>query len=70
MTGVWWPSGRVLVCMISLPLYFYFQKTTFQGLSQEALNLCIQSLANAKDGITKRKVGTVLMFLFCAKHSF
>ena len=43
--------------LIWVNLFCLFQKTTFQGLSQEALQSCIQSLANAKEGITKRKVG-------------
>ena len=37
------------------------QKTTFQGLSQEALQACVESLKNARDGITKRKVGALLL---------
>ena len=40
--------------------FLYLQKTTFQGLSQEALQSCIESLKNAKDGIIKRKVNNIL----------
>lgn len=36
----------------------FFQRTVFQGLSQEALSACIQSLLSASDIILKNKVGT------------
>lgn len=39
-------------------LLVFFQKAVFQGLSQEALSACIQSLLKASDIILKNKVGT------------
>lgn len=36
----------------------FFQRAVFQGLSQEALSACIQSLLKASDIILKNKVGT------------
>ncbi|XP_052216084.1 conserved oligomeric Golgi complex subunit 3-like isoform X2 [Dreissena polymorpha] len=52
--GMWYPTVRRTLVTLS-KLYRCIDKTTFQGLSQEALQMCIQSLLNAKEGITKRK---------------
>ncbi|XP_060583115.1 conserved oligomeric Golgi complex subunit 3-like isoform X2 [Ruditapes philippinarum] len=52
--GMWYPTVRRTLVTLS-KLYRCIDKTTFQGLSQEALQSCIQSLINAKEGITKRK---------------
>ena len=38
-----------------------FQRAVFQGLSQEALSACIQSLLKASEVILKNKVGTALV---------
>ncbi|KAL4220407.1 Golgi transport complex subunit 3 [Mactra antiquata] len=52
--GMWYPTVRRTLVTLS-KLYRCIDKTTFQGLSQEALQSCIESLIDAKDGITKRK---------------
>lgn len=64
--GMWYPTVRRTLVTLS-KLYRCIDKTTFQGLSQEALQSCIQSLKIAKEGITKRKT---LMDgqLFLIKH--
>lgn len=52
---------------VCIYIFAYPQRTTFQGLSQEALSACIHSLSAAKDGIIKRK--TVMDGeLFLIKH--
>ncbi|KAL5004833.1 hypothetical protein ScPMuIL_018289 [Solemya velum] len=64
--GMWYPTVRRTLVTLS-KLYRCIDRTTFQGLSQEALLACIQSMKNAKDGITKRK--TLLDGqLFLIKH--
>lgn len=45
----------------------FFQRAVFQGLSQEALSACIQSLLKASDIILKNKVGTQKYFVFLLK---
>lgn len=52
--GMWYPTVRRTLVTLS-KLYRCIDRTTFQGLSQEALQSCIQSLLLAKDGIIKRK---------------
>ncbi|XP_060063849.1 conserved oligomeric Golgi complex subunit 3-like [Ylistrum balloti] len=64
--GMWYPTVRRTLVTLS-KLYRCIDKTTFQGLSQEALQSCIQSLQNAKDGITKRK-NVLDGELFIIKH--
>ncbi|XP_067948240.1 conserved oligomeric Golgi complex subunit 3-like [Watersipora subatra] len=52
--GMWYPTVRkTLVCLSKLSRCI--DSTTFQGLSQEALSFCIQSLQIAKKLITSRK---------------
>uniref|UniRef100_A0A6J0UUR3 Conserved oligomeric Golgi complex subunit 3 n=1 Tax=Pogona vitticeps TaxID=103695 RepID=A0A6J0UUR3_9SAUR len=52
--GMWYPTvRRTLVCLSKL--YRCIDKTVFQGLSQEALSACIQSLLVASESITKNK---------------
>lgn len=54
MHGMWFPSvRRVLVCLSKL--YRCIDKTVFQGLSQEALQACVQSLVQASRGIRNRQ---------------
>lgn len=54
MHGMWFPTvRRVLVCLSKL--YRCIDKTIFQGLSQEALQACVQSLVNASNGIRTRQ---------------
>ncbi|OWF49103.1 conserved oligomeric Golgi complex subunit 3-like isoform X2 [Mizuhopecten yessoensis] len=64
--GMWYPTVRRTLVTLS-KLYRCIDKTTFQGLSQEALQSCIQSLQNAKEGITKRK-NVLDGELFIIKH--
>lgn len=44
--------------------WIFFQRAVFQGLSQEALSACIQSLLKASDIILKNKVGTSITLHF------
>ncbi|ESO96117.1 hypothetical protein LOTGIDRAFT_116220 [Lottia gigantea] len=64
--GMWYPTVRRTLVTLS-KLYRCIDRTTFQGLSQEALQACIESLKKAEDGITKRKVA-VDGQLFLVKH--
>ncbi|XP_051870178.1 conserved oligomeric Golgi complex subunit 3 [Pristis pectinata] len=64
--GMWYPTvRRTLVCLSKL--YRCIDRTVFQGLSQEALSACIQSLLGAADSITKNKTVTDGQ-LFLIKH--
>ncbi|GAB1606416.1 conserved oligomeric Golgi complex subunit 3-like isoform X1 [Argonauta hians] len=64
--GMWYPTVRRTLVTLS-KLYRCIARTTFQGLSQEALQSCIKSLNVAKDGIVKRK--TLLDgHMFMIKH--
>ncbi|XP_067128052.1 conserved oligomeric Golgi complex subunit 3 [Centruroides vittatus] len=52
--GMWYPTvRRTLVCLSKL--YRCLDKTIFQGLSQEVLAMCIQSLITASNQISKNK---------------
>ena len=44
-----WSDTGLCVCVV-------FQRAVFQGLSQEALSACIQSLLKASEVILKNKV--------------
>ncbi|XP_069061507.1 conserved oligomeric Golgi complex subunit 3 isoform X2 [Pleurodeles waltl] len=64
--GMWYPTvRRTLVCLSKL--YRCIDRTVFQGLSQEALSACIQSLLLASDLITKNKA-QIDGQLFLIKH--
>uniref|UniRef100_A0A4W3J795 Conserved oligomeric Golgi complex subunit 3 n=1 Tax=Callorhinchus milii TaxID=7868 RepID=A0A4W3J795_CALMI len=64
--GMWYPTvRRTLVCLSKL--YRCIDRAVFQGLSQEALSACIQSLLAAADSITKNKTQTDGQ-LFLIKH--
>ncbi|XP_032888764.1 conserved oligomeric Golgi complex subunit 3 [Amblyraja radiata] len=64
--GMWYPTvRRTLVCLSKL--YRCIDRMVFQGLSQEALFACIQSLLGAADLITKNKTLTDGQ-LFLIKH--
>ncbi|BFZ06191.1 hypothetical protein BsWGS_09229 [Bradybaena similaris] len=65
--GMWYPTVRRTLVTLS-KLYRCIDKTTFQGLSQEALQACIVSLKNAREGIVKRKQSTLDGELFLIKH--
>ncbi|KAL3848397.1 hypothetical protein ACJMK2_019255 [Sinanodonta woodiana] len=64
--GMWYPTVRRTLVTLS-KLYRCIDKTTFQGLSQEALQSCIASLINAMEGIAKRKTSLDGQ-LFMIKH--
>lgn len=52
--GMWYPTvRRTLVCLSRL--YRCVDRPIFQGLSQEALNFCIQSVSSAGHQIASRK---------------
>ncbi|KAG5833484.1 hypothetical protein ANANG_G00276420 [Anguilla anguilla] len=64
--GMWYPTvRRTLVCLSKL--YRCIDRAVFQGLSQEALSACIQSLLKASDVITKNKT-QIDGQLFLIKH--
>ncbi|XP_038049939.1 conserved oligomeric Golgi complex subunit 3-like isoform X2 [Patiria miniata] len=64
--GMWYPTvRRTLVCLSKL--YRCIDKAIFQGLSQETLLSCIQSLVVAELGIVKRQTELDGM-LFLVKH--
>uniref|UniRef100_A0AAY4DLG7 Conserved oligomeric Golgi complex subunit 3 n=1 Tax=Denticeps clupeoides TaxID=299321 RepID=A0AAY4DLG7_9TELE len=64
--GMWYPTvRRTLVCLSKL--YRCIDRAVFQGLSQEALSACIQSLLKASDVILKNK-SQIDGQLFLIKH--
>ncbi|KAK2188450.1 hypothetical protein NP493_132g06036 [Ridgeia piscesae] len=64
--GMWYPTvRRTLVCLSKL--YRCIDKTTFQGLSQETLSMCVHSLVKASDLIVKKK-SLLDSQLFLIKH--
>lgn len=64
--GMWYPTvRRTLVCLSRL--YRCVDRPIFQGLSQEALTYCIQSLTNATQSISTKK-SSVDGKLFEIKH--
>lgn len=64
--GMWYPTvRRTLVCLSRL--YRCVDRPIFQGLSQEALTYCIQSLASASQSISANK-SSVDGKLFEIKH--
>lgn len=64
--GMWYPTvRRTLVCLSKL--YRCIDRTTFQGLSQETLSMCIQSLIKASDAIAKKQ-SLIDGHLFLIKH--
>lgn len=53
--GMWYPTvRRTLVCLSRL--YRCIDRPIFQGLSQEALTFCIQSVSSAANQISTKKV--------------
>uniref|UniRef100_A0A8B9GT89 Conserved oligomeric Golgi complex subunit 3 n=1 Tax=Astyanax mexicanus TaxID=7994 RepID=A0A8B9GT89_ASTMX len=64
--GMWYPTvRRTLVCLSKL--YRCIDRAVFQGLSQEALSACIQSLLKASEDILKNK-SQIDGQLFLIKH--
>ncbi|XP_023014719.2 conserved oligomeric Golgi complex subunit 3 [Leptinotarsa decemlineata] len=52
--GMWYPTvKRTLVCLSRL--YFCLDRNTFQGLAQEALVICIQTIQTASGLISSKK---------------
>ncbi|XP_026278796.2 conserved oligomeric Golgi complex subunit 3 [Frankliniella occidentalis] len=52
--GMWYPTvRRTLVCLSRL--YRCVERPIFQGLSQEALSMCMQSVTAAAEAISQRK---------------
>jgi len=61
--GMWYPTvRRTLVCLSRL--YRCVDRPIFQGLSQEALSMCIQSVASAAQSISSKKVGAGAFFIW------
>ena len=66
MHGMWYPTvRRVLVCLSKL--YRCIERGIFQGLSQEALSACVDSLTFAAEKISRAKV-QIDGQLFLVKH--
>lgn len=64
--GMWYPTvRRTLVCLSRM--YRCVDRPIFQGLSQEALSYCIQSLATAAQAISSKK-SSIDGRLFEIKH--
>jgi hypothetical protein len=64
LLGMWYPTvRRTLVCLSKL--YRSLDKTTFEGLSQDALSACVVSLVGAAEQVrqTKSTVSCPLSFL-------
>ncbi len=52
--GMWFPTlKRTLICLSKL--YRCLEKRIFEGLAQETLSMCVQSLKNAAELIRKKK---------------
>ncbi|OQR75864.1 conserved oligomeric Golgi complex subunit 3-like [Tropilaelaps mercedesae] len=65
--GMWYPTvRRTLLCLSKL--YRCLDKSIFQGLSQEVLAMCIESLVLAADSISKRNKTPLHGRLFEIKH--
>ena len=69
-----WGDNRSILNLFTLyayrslqNLFAFIQKETFEGLSQEALSFCIQSLKTASALITQRKV---MSSPKCDQHQF
>ncbi|CAB3989375.1 conserved oligomeric Golgi complex subunit 3-like [Paramuricea clavata] len=66
LQGMWYPTvRRTLVCLSKL--YRCISKETFEGLSQEALSVCISTLKLASSQIST-KTGAINGHLFLIKH--
>jgi len=64
--AMWYPTvRRTLVCLSKL--YNCISKSTFEGLAQEALSICIKTLKAAAKSINDRK-GAINGSLFFIKH--
>ncbi|KAH9422523.1 Golgi transport complex subunit 3 [Dermatophagoides pteronyssinus] len=64
--GMWYPTVRSSIMCLS-KLYRSLDKLTFQGLSQEVLLACIESLESASIQIRQRK-GSIDSYLFIIKY--
>ncbi|XP_056630773.1 conserved oligomeric Golgi complex subunit 3 [Diorhabda sublineata] len=64
--GMWYPTvKRTLVCLSRL--YFCLDRSTFQGLAQEAIVICIETVKTAANLISTKKT-KIDGFLFQIKH--
>lgn len=52
---MWYPTVKRTLVILSR-LYFCLEKETFQGLAQEALLVCIQTIERATNLISQKKV--------------
>ena len=59
--GMWFPTLRRTLISLS-KLFRCLDKRTFEGLSQETLTYCIQSLIKASDMIKNNKVRVFIIF--------
>ncbi|XP_038208025.1 conserved oligomeric Golgi complex subunit 3 [Zerene cesonia] len=64
--GMWYPGVRRTLAALSR-LYRCLEKRVFQGLAQEAISLCVQSVANAANQISALKT-SIDGELFQIKH--
>lgn len=63
--GMWFPTvKRTLVCLSRL--YFCLDRQTFQGLAQEALAICVQTIESAANQISARKVSRFIQIYLMA----
>jgi hypothetical protein len=53
--GMWYPTVKRTLVILSR-LYFCLDRETFQGLAQEALLICIQTVEQAANLISSKKV--------------
>ncbi len=64
--GMWFPTlKRTLICLSKL--YRCLEKRIFEGLAQETLSMCVQSLVKASELIRKKKTSNDAD-LFLVKH--
>jgi hypothetical protein len=54
--GMWYPTVKRTLVILSR-LYFCLDRETFQGLAQEALLICIQTVEQAANLISSKKIG-------------
>lgn len=67
--GMWYPTvKRTLVCLSRL--YFCLDRQTFQGLAQEALTVCVETIEHAANLISKRKVNVTNQTLQHSSFTF
>lgn len=60
--GMWYPPVRRTLVTLSR-LYRCVERPIFQGLSQEALTMCVQSISQASNTISTQSVSVELYFV-------